>query len=275
MENQEFYDRLVKTIRDRHLLELLKNADSDIFSPYDKHFTWEERKKPILKLKSQTISWTSQHLEGLDTFPYFYIMNGNTDSLNTIFSTYKNSFAWKKGDYSYYSHYHKVTQQAFKELDSPDNVDNLVLTWPGYSNGDRTEYNFANDCVAKYKHLDCAYLALTEPDKIDITSFETISISFSKPLSIPYNRIGVLFSKQPIPSLETLNKLGYVNLSGVNLANYLLLNLTPTYWWDKYSSLYDELCNKNNLTPTKCLLFAYKNNVRTGIAPLWNEFLRN
>jgi hypothetical protein len=121
-------------------------------------------------------------------------------------------------------------------------------------------------------HLDCAYLGLVKPARIDASIFDTASFSFSKSLAIPYNRISLLFSKKEIPSLVIMNKLGYVNLSGVKLATHLLKNISPNYWWDTYSSKLDELCIKNNLRKTDCILFAYNEDQRVSLAEYWKEY---
>lgn len=197
-------------------------------------------------------------------------MNGNSHSLDELFRRVDN-IAFKKNDYSYYSQWHYRTGKPYQVLEEPRPVKDIVVSWPGYSHGDRTELDFALQCNPERLHLDCAYLGLAEPDQIDVSAFETISISFSKSLSIPYNRISVLYSKNQIPELEILNKIGYVNLSGVNLANALLEKLPHDYWWNNYGNKVEKLCANHDLTATKSILFAYdKNGRRLGLAPHWH-----
>ena len=113
---------------------------------------------------------------------------------------------------------------------------------------------------------------MVKPTSIDASIFDTASFSFSKSLAIPYNRISLLFSKKEIPSLVIMNKLGYVNLSGVKLATHLLKNISPNYWWNTYSSKLDNLCLSNNLRKTDCILFAYNGDERISLAEYWKEY---
>jgi len=272
----EFYKTLIKPIRDDFISAIINEANNlETYSPWDNQFNWRERHDPIEQLKRSTTEWASNWLLGLDdvNFPHIYIMNGNSHSLDVLFGRVDN-IAFKKNDYTYYSQWHKRTGKQCQILDEPQTVKDIVVSWPGYSNGDKTELDFALQCNPERLHLDCAYLGLAEPDQIDVSKFETISISFSKSLSIPYNRISVLYSKNEIPELELLNKIGYVNLSGVNLANILLEKVPSTYWWDTYGSKIEKICANHDLTPTKSILFAYnKNKKRISLAPHWNADL--
>jgi hypothetical protein len=268
----EFYKTLIKPIRDDFVSDIIREANTiEMYSPWDREFHWKERWDTTAKLKKLATQWASNWLFNLTkrNFPYVYVMNGNSHSLDELFRRVGN-IAFKKGDYSYYSHWHEKSGKQCQILEEPKNVDDMVVSWPGYSQGDRTELDFALQCNPKRVHLDCAYLGLTEPDQIDVSAFETISVSFSKSLSIPYNRISLLYSKKEIPELEVLNWIGYVNLSGVNLATKLLEKMPLTYWWDTYGNKLENICLKYNLTPTKSILFAYdKHNRRIGLAPYW------
>jgi hypothetical protein len=272
MSSLDFYRKLIKPIRNSYIDNLINTIDSAVYSPYDKELTWDERIAPISTLKHKFLDWSKDWVTGLDQFPYMYVMNGNTDSLNTIFSNTQDGMSWQKGDYSYYNYWHTIQRKSYKELTAPEAVSNVVVSWPGYSWGNRDQLEFAKQCNANTMHLDCAYLGLVKPDCIDAGIFDTASFSFSKTLSIPYNRISLLFSKKEIPSLVIMNKLGYVNLSGVKLATHLLNNVAPTYWWDTYSSKLDDLCLKNNLRKTDCILFAYNGDQRVSLAEYWKEY---
>ena len=266
----DFYKKLIKPIRDETLVNVINLATSETFSPYDKELTYEERLAPIRELRSKFTSWTANWIAGLEKFPHMYIMNGNTDSLNTIFNYYTH-ISWKKGDYSYYNYWHTLSRKSYTELETPQTVDDLIVTWPGYTWGNREQLEFSEKCNPVRKHLDCAYLGLVKPDSIDISDFETASFSFSKTLAIPYNRIGILFSKHEINTLTILYKLGYVNLSGVKLVNHILNRFSIDYWWETYSPKLEELCIKNKLTPTDCLLFAYQDLTRVSLAEYWKK----
>lgn len=269
----DFYSKLIKPLRDKHIMNLIGALQIDEFSPYDKSLDFQERLEPIQALKNQVLTWTRSSLIGLDKFPFCYIVNGNTEYLNIIFASSMGPIGWKKGDYSYYPIIAKALNKRFSELEQPGAIDNMVVSWPGYAYGDSTEVEFLNKCHAQQKHLDVAYLGLVEPQQIAVDNFSTVGISFSKTLAIPYNRIAMVFSQTEIPMLALMNKIGYVNLSGVKIANRLLQNLEQHYWWNKYSKLYYDIMIANDITPTKCILTAYRGNARISSAPLLREHL--
>lgn len=273
MDYTEFYKKLIKPIRDNTLNEIINRAGPEVYSPWDQNLNWSERLIPIKQLREKFPAWSSTWLKGLEKFPHMYVMNGNTDSLNTIFSLSKGAMSWQKGDYSYYLHWHKNNGKEYNELDEPRKVEDIVLSWPGYTWGNSDQLDFAEKCNADRMHLDCAYLGLVNPMFIDVSNFETVSVSFSKTLSIPYNRISLLFSKTEIPSLSLMNSLGYVNLAGVKLTNHILSNFDISYWWDNYSEKLEDLCKKNDIRKTDCLLFGYKGDKRISLAEYWKEIL--
>ena len=270
--NDEFYRKLIKPVRDSRINNAINSLSGDDYSPYDQELNWAERAIPIVKLKKNILAWSFDSLKNLDSFPHMYVMNGNTDSLIALFCRSK-TMSWKQGDYSYYKYWHVASKKSFNELSSPQQVEDLIVTWPGYSQGNKDELDFALSCKADRLHLDCAYLNLVKPDSIDTSVFETVSISFSKPLSVPYNRISVLFSKNELPEYSLLNRLGYVNLAGVHIVNNLMQLIPANYWWETYKDIYQTMCKDKNLIASDCLLFAYEDKNRIGTAPYWQEYL--
>jgi hypothetical protein len=266
------YRTLTKPIRDSHVNAIINSVETSKITPYDSELNWAERIGPIRTIRKKFAAWSATWVSGLDTFPYMYVMNGNTEYIHSIFSLAQTPFAWKRDDYRYYQHWHKAAGKPYIELDEPSEVNDLLVTWPGYYLGDRRELDFAEKCVVKRKHLDCAYLGVVKPMHLDVSDFETASFSFSKPFAIPYNRVALMFSKREIPSIDLLNKIGYVNLGGVNLASHIMDRLPINYWWDKYGVAMQQLCKDNNLTPTSSLLSAFDGRDRIGLAQYWQEY---
>jgi hypothetical protein len=263
---KSLYKSLIKPLRDNKINELLNLAPLDIYSPYDKKFSLSERFDPIKELRNTLVTWSQPAIAGLDTFPYTYVANGNTEWLNHLFASNSGTIAWKKGDYSYYKLCATSFDKEFTELENPQEIDDLILSWPGYAYGDSTELDFAKRCKSARLHLDVAYLGTTSPIQTDVSEFETVAITLSKTLAIPYNRISMVFSKHSIPTYDIMNSIGYVNLSGVNIANYLLKHIDIGYFWNTYNSLYQNICDKLELTPTQCILTAYAKTQRISTA---------
>lgn len=274
--NNLFYKKLIKPIRDTELSNIIKNINSKDLCPYDEKLNFQERLIGIDELKYKIQKWSSDWIVGLENFNYVYVLNGNTDNINTIFFTNSELMHWNKYDYTYYKYWHVNNQKQYLELEKSKKVSSIIASWPGYSQGDDTEINFALLCNADKIHVDIAYMGLTKPIKLDVKNFQTVSISFSKTLSIPYNRISLLYSKNKIPHLEILNNIGYVNLSGVNLVNKILDHFSLNYWWEKYSKYLDVLCKNNNLIKTNCILFAYDSQGnRVSLAEYWRKIFND
>lgn len=268
-----FYNNLIKPIRDQQLRSLIQQVSHDLLSPWDKELRFAERLEPIAAFRQALMSW-AQDLKGLERFPYFYVVNGNTEWLNHLIGFGKGVIGWKSGDYTYYGHMARCTGREFSELQQPGPVDEMIISWPGYANGDSTELEFSRSCPAKRKHLDVAYLGLVRPEELDVSEFSTVAISMSKTLGIPFNRVAMVFSQEEITTLSVMNRIGYVNLSGVNLATHLLKNLPAGYFWARYHQAYADLCAKHSLRPTNCLLFAYdQNGSRISTAPHLREIM--
>ncbi len=267
------YHRLIKPLRDQRITSLIRGIDPEFISPWDKALTFEERLVPMQGLIAKTKRMAGQSIHGLDRFKHAYIVNGNTDYINIVSASAGQRLGWRKGDYSYYPHIASMLGREYHELDSPGELDDMIVSWPGYSLGDATELDFSRSCSVGRKHLDVAYLGLTKPITMDASDFETIGITFSKTLSIPYNRIAVMFSRSEIPTLTLMNKIGYVNIAGVNLASHLLDQIGLSYWWDTYGDRYEKICLENDLVATNCMLVAYSDGVRVGTAPYWKPHL--
>lgn len=254
-----FYSTLIKPIRDRHMDELIRSLDPALMSPWDQDLTIAERLLPVERFRKNLLAWTKESLIGLDQFDHSYVVNGNTEYLNHVIGFGQGSIGWKRGDYSYYPYIAHTTRRAFVELDgnAEDAPDELIASWPGYARGDSTELDFMRQYNTTRRHLDVSYLGTTAPLSTDVLDFDTVGVSLSKTLCIPFNRIAMVFSRREIPSLSVLNRIGYVNLSGVNIANHLMENLSPTYMWDTYSHHYHRLMAEHDLQATNCLLIAY------------------
>jgi hypothetical protein len=259
-----FYSTLIKPIRDQRMDSLIRSLDPVLMSPWDQNLNLAERLIPVERFRKNLLSWAKDSLIGLDQFDHSYVVNGNTEYLNHVIGFGQGSIGWKRGDYSYYPYIAQATKRVFVELDSDasDAPDELIASWPGYAHGDSAELDFIRQYTATHKHLDVSYLGTTAPLSTNVLDFDTVGVSLSKTLCIPFNRIAMVFSRREIPSLSVLNRIGYVNLAGVNIANHLMENLSSTYMWDTYSHHYHRLMAEHGLQPTNCLLIAYDGNGR-------------
>ena len=104
----------------------------------------------------------------------------------------------------------------------------------------------------------------------DLSKVGYVAFSFSKMYGIQFHRVGILFSKKPIKTLEMFKTEAYVNLAGVDLVNQLM-SFSPSYFYDKYRGKADEICKRLNLDTTPSLWFGRKDNKKV---PLLDEWLK-
>ena len=267
----QYYNKLTKPIRDAKIAEILESIDTGKIFPADTEFNFKERLVVKNELVSQFIPWVGKFLTGLETFSHKYIANGNSDALNMLFM--KRDFkriCFLKNEYSYYSHLCKALHIEYIEVDPLDisllsNTDLFLISLPSSYDGSSTgRIELINQLQKKEipVFIDVAYCGLTEPFYLNLisTSNTYLAFTFSKSSSLSFNRIAIMFSSSEIPGLEIMNKLGYVNLSGANAAIAIMKSIPVDYFYTTYQDQYYNICQSQNITPTKCILFGHDQN---------------
>ena len=229
-------------------------------------------------------TWLEKHFIGFDQLTEKYITNGNTDSLNLVFLSNKfNKIYTLEKEYIYYSHLSQslsipIVNFNLDNLDILSNDGIVCLSVPSARDGIiENKQKIIDYCQEKNIpiFIDVAYCGLTEPYQISIknTSNTYFAITFSKTLTLAYNRIGVLYCGKPVVSLSILNKLGYVNLSAANIAIELIKQFPCDYIYNTYKDQYLEICARMNLKPTKCILFGHdQNNEKFSVTEYYKTF---
>ena len=267
-ETNTFWTKLIKPIRDDQINAVIENLEVYQTSTWDRDFTFAERLLPKQQLFNTFTDWVKNFVTGLEGFQEKYVCNGNTDSINHIFMERKfNRVFALENEYSYYGylcHTLGITKLNFDEhsLDKISTSDLVCISFPNSYNG-KVENRI--EIIKKLQernipiYIDMAYCGLTTPFHINLTANENtyFSFTFSKTLSIGFNRIGLMFSGRSIPGLDIMNKIGYINLSGVHLANALMKKIPCDYMYKKYNDQYAGICANLNLTPTDCILYGH------------------
>jgi histidinol-phosphate/aromatic aminotransferase/cobyric acid decarboxylase-like protein len=267
----QYYNKLTKPIRDSKISTILENIDTNKAFPSDSEFNFKERLAVKSELISQFIPWVGNFLNGLSAFSYKYIANGNSDALNMMFMKKDfNRVCFLKNEYSYYPHLCKVLNIEYLEL-KPSQInlvsstDLFLISLPSSYDGSASErIKIINQLqqAGIQLFIDIAYCGLTDPFYLNLTSTKNtvVSFTFSKSSSLAYNRIALMFSDFEIPSLEIMNKIGYVNLAGANAAIAIMKSIPADYFYINYKDQYEDICKSQNITPTKCILFGHDQN---------------
>jgi hypothetical protein len=267
----QLYNKLTKPIRDSQVNKVFENLTIKENFPFDQEFNFSERLKTKNKMIEIFIPWTKNFLGGLENFNQKYIVNGNSDAINMVLLSQNfNKIYYLQNEYTYYSHICKNLNLTHQEIQNND-IDFLtpndlfLISMPSSYNGDVEEKILM---IKKLQQkgvkifIDIAYCGLTNPFylNLEVTKNTYVSFTFSKTASLSYNRIGILFSDFTIPGLDIMNKIGYLNLAGANAAIAFMNNFPVDYFYKKYHEQYLEICQTNQLTPTKCILFGHTNN---------------
>jgi histidinol-phosphate/aromatic aminotransferase/cobyric acid decarboxylase-like protein len=263
-----FWHKLTKPIRDPYINQLISQLDVEQVSHYDKQFSFAERLATKQKFIIQFCKWTSPFFSGLTSFSEKYICNGNTDAINHVFLQKKfNKVYTLDNEYSYYGY---LCQQLSipKIIFTVDDIDKITqddivfISVPNSYNGTVNERTKIIDLLQEKNinlFIDVAYCGLTTPFHLAVknASNTVFSFSFSKTLGLSFNRIAVCLANKPIPGLEIMNRIGYVNLSGARLAGHIMQNVDCDYIYKKYHYQYKTICDSKQLTMTECMLFAH------------------
>ena len=281
-ETNPLWYKLIKPLRDLEIQEVIENIPVKLLTPYDKEFTFAERFSHINKLHLNFIRWINPSVTGLIRFSKKYITNGNTNFIDQVVLTKRPArIIYLKGDYSYYSYLANALniQQVEITIDQLDTVtaaDLFLISIPFAGNGKNED----GQTVIDHCHhnqiplaVDIAYSGLTPDFAISLVPRENLYVgfSFSKTFGIPYNRIGVCYAGSEIAGLNTMNSIGYVNLSGVNIVNALIEKFPRNFLYNKYNTEYKEICSQLKFTPTDCILFAYNGQDRICITEYYSN----
>lgn len=140
-------------------------------------------------------------------------------------------------------------------------ADALVLSVPFSGSGNLHERTFAlleQAQAAKIPVLiDCAFYGICRDVRINLADFdvESIAFSLSKPFNVPALRVGMLYSKNPPPSIALLHSREYVGKVGMGVVYSLFEEFSSDYLQLKYRATQERICAELGLTPSNSVLF--------------------
>ena len=271
VDNNPLYNKLTKPIRDSKMYSVIDQIPARELCPADVEFNFKERLIVKNNLISKFIPWVEDFFTGISKFKHKYVANGNSDAVNMILLQHNyDRIVFLKNEYSYYSHICDSLNLCYKtfSLDSINTLtesDLVLISLPSSYDGDSEDkIEIINELQKRNLRVlvDVAYCGLTKPFKFHFTVTKNtyFAFTFSKTLSLAYNRIAVIFSDSEIPGLEVMNKIGYLNLSGANAAIRLMNEFKPDYIYQTYKDQYSKICSKLELAETLCILFGHDPN---------------
>ena len=211
--------------------------------------------------------WVSEIID-LSDFPHCYFTQGTTDAIHHWRMTETRPWQKFEGEYQYMDmigpegtvccdvpgQYMKDGRSAISAVIDKDKP--LYISIPSAADG-----NFFNPQergpIEAPVILDCTYIGATDIQKIDVPkNTEQVFFSFSKGFGMVGQRLGLVYTKEPHPTLERLKSVECWNYNGVQLISQIIGVIPVDGMWKKYRDRQLEICEQYDLKPSDCYFLA-------------------
>ena len=239
-------ENLLKEIKisDTYYLRGNNKASGDLKSVIELHKDWV---KSIIDLSE---------------FPHAYVTSGATEAINHWRMTDKRPWQYFKGDYQW----PQIISRNGSENKYLNSKEVLYVSNPACSTGNFISLKNIDNPVI----LDCAYITATAIKKITVPkNTEQVMFSFSKGFGLIGQRCGLVYTKEPHPTLEPLNNVECFNYSSSKIMEAMMNNFTVDEMYNKYKDTQKEICDKYDLTPSDTYFVA------TSTDPFYKKLRRN
>jgi len=231
--------------------------------------------KVYTNFKKEMTDWlfqsTHNKLTGFDDFSRVDIINGCTQFIDTVYM--KGPVQTLKGDYRYHSRLDPnlvYSVPGYLRKDLP-----LIIAMPFPSTGDvhiemKEILDEARDKGISV-HVDGAWLTCCRGIDFDVShsAIRSVGISLSKGLGLGWNRIGLRWTRESSADAITIMNDFNMNLRAPAMIGlHFLRNLPTDYLWNTHGDRYYKICKDFNLTPTKSIYLALRDNQPVGVSPL-------
>jgi len=185
----------------------------------------------------------------LSDFEHCYIVAGVTDAITQFVATERSCWQITRGDYEYALN---ISTRGLIHSE-PHNRFSLVMSNPYCGTGNIQGF----PDIDKPIYCDMAYagstpeLNITLPDNCEQAWF-----SFSKSHGLVGERIGLVFTKTPHPSLSLSQGVGMWNYTSVDIAIKCLEKFAYCEIPQKYQPVQHEICDVLGFEPSDCFFIA-------------------
>ena len=294
-KNNKFID--VPHIKDVETLLHYQKASDTYFSRGSGEAT-----KELNHVEATHRHWVSPMID-LSDFPYCYYTHGVTDAIHHWEMTDKRP--WQKLCYGEYEYRDMIGSKGSVTCDVPgqymdkkthraalpgvvDPSKPLYISTPSATDG-----NIFNAPVDSWKNsppviLDCTYVSSTAIKTIEVPkTTEQVFFSFSKGFGLIGSRLGLVYTKEPHPTLHRLKKYENWNYAGVRTMQLIMENFDVDSMYNKYREKQIKICNEYDFTPSDCFYLAttkdayyeerrrmrWNDNARICLTPLFKDYL--
>jgi hypothetical protein len=223
-------------------------------------------------------NWVHEIVD-LSEFPHCYFVNGTTDAIHHWKMTETREWQYHSGEYDYPNWMGTKGHEIQLETHE-DKV--LYLSAPFSGDGDYR--NIKADCPVI---LDCTYVSSTNIQHIDVPkNTEQVFFSFSKGFGLVGQRLGLVYTKEPHPTLQPLKEFENWNYGGVKTIDLIMSNYKVDDMWNIHRAEQLKICEEHNFIPSDCYFLAttrdkyyrrrrrmkHNNDARICITTLFDEY---
>lgn len=209
--------------------------------------------------KTDMIKWlmssTLNNITGLDSFTRVDVCSGCTQFIDDLYM--KGPVQVLHGDYRYHE---RLGLAYVKDVGSliPDIPLIIAMPFPSIGAPHQDMEEILHECKIKNiaVHIDGAWLGCCRDITFDFNhvAIRSVSISLSKGLGLGWNRIALRWTKETkTDSITIMNDFHMCNRVVTIVADYILNNVEPDYFWKNYGHLNAKVCADFNLTPTNAI----------------------
>jgi hypothetical protein len=210
-------------------------------------------------------------LKGIEHFNRVDIINGCTQFIDNLYMD--GPVQVIPGDYRYHQRLNKAF--AVRELGTFAPQIPLIIAMPFPSFGSPHHYmsQILDECLKKDipVHIDGAWITCCRDIDFDFNhpAIHSVGISLSKGLGLGWNRVGLRYTRTfKQDSITIMNDFRMNNKVLSKIGLHFVRNFQPDYLWQTHRESYVKVCNDFNLTPTRSIYLAFKDNQPVGISPL-------
>jgi len=228
-----------------------------------------------INFKKEMTAWLFasklNNITGFDKFDRVDIINGCTQFIDAIYM--QGPVQTLKGDYRYHARLNPNLVYSIPGYLRRDLPLIIAMPFPGTGAVYDQMTEILDECLDKEipVHIDGAWITCCRDIVFDVghPAVRSVGISLSKGLGLGWNRVGLRWTKSQDPDAVTIMNDFNMNLRAPAMIGlHFLRNLLPDYLWNTYGDTYYKICKDFDLTPTKSIYLALKDNQPVGLSPL-------
>ena len=228
-----------------------------------------------INFKKEMTAWLFasklNNITGFDKFDRVDIINGCTQFIDAIYM--QGPVQTLKGDYRYHARLNPNLVYSIPGYLRRDLPLIIAMPFPGTGAVYDQMTEILDECLDKEipVHIDGAWITCCRDIVFDVghPAVRSVGISLSKGLGLGWNRVGLRWIKSQDPDAVTIMNDFNMNLRAPTMIGlHFLRNLLPDYLWNTYGDTYYKICKDFDLTPTKSIYLALKDNQPVGLSPL-------